>query len=266
MTDTRPIGVFDSGIGGLGAVKELRRLIPNEDIVYFGDTGRVPYGSKSPETITRYAREDVKFLLGFDVKAIVAACGTVSAVALDKIRPDIPVPTFGVIDGAVRSAAGATKNGNVAVIGTKATVESGIFEKKLRAYQNVENVISRACPLFVYLVECGFTDRDNSVTKSVCESYLSDIKNSGADTLILGCTHFPIISDIISDTIPGVTLIDPAKEAARELAGKLPNIGASPNGIGHVRYFVSDDAESFSASAKIFVGPEEKISATAVKL
>ena len=265
MTDNRPIGVFDSGLGGLGAVKELRRLLPSEDIIYFGDTGRVPYGSKSPETILRYAREDVGFLMRFDVKAVVAACGTVSAVALEKLKPDIPVPSFGVIDSAVRAAAGATKNGKVAVIGTDATIKSGIFEKKLAA-AGVQSVISRACPLLVYLVECGFTDRQNSVTRDVCASYLSDVKESGADTLILGCTHFPIIADVIADTLPGVALIDPAKETAGDVARALTDLGLRGNAGGKTSYYVSDDAESFSASAKIFIKSNEKISAVAVKI
>ena len=262
MSDSRPIGVFDSGLGGLCAVRELRRLLPEEDIVYFGDTGRVPYGTKSPETIKQYAREDADFLLSKDVKLALAACGTVSAVALDELKRDFPVPLFGVIEAAVDAAVRAARS-SVAVIGTDATIKSGIYEKKLRE-KGCTDVISRACPLFVPLVECGFTARDNELTRGVAEMYLCDIKSSRADTLILGCTHFPIISDIIGDVLPNVTLIDPAKEAAATVAAYIRENRVGSNG-GKTEYFVSDDAESFSASAKIFLGTDEKINASVVK-
>ena len=265
MSDKRPIGVFDSGLGGLCAVKELRRLLPKEDIIYFGDTGRVPYGSKSPQTIIKYARQDAEFLYKHNVKLILAACGTVSTVALDDIKNDFDVTMFGVVDDAVAAAAKATKNGNVAIIGTNATVESGVFEKKLLA-AGIKSVISCACPLFVQLVECGFTNRDNEITKGVCKTYLSQIKESGADTLILGCTHFPIIADIISDFLPGVTLIDPAKETAAHVANHLSKNGMTSDEGGGTEYYVSDDGTSFSASAGVFLGNGEKIKANLVNI
>lgn len=263
MSDSRPIGVFDSGLGGLCAVRELRRLLPEENMVYFGDTGRVPYGTKSPETIKRYAREDADFLLSKGVKLALAACGTVSAVALDEMKREFPVPLFGVIDAAVGAAVRATKAGVVAVIGTDATIKSGVFDRKLRE-MGCADVISRACPLFVPLVECGFTARDNELTRGVAEMYLGDIKNSRADTLILGCTHFPIISDIIGDVLGGVTLIDPAKEAAATVAAYVRENSIGGSG-GKTEYFVSDDADSFSASAGIFLKTNEKINASVVR-
>lgn len=264
MSDARPIGVFDSGLGGLCAVKALRRLLPDEDIIYFGDTGRVPYGTRSPETIKRYAREDADFLLSKNVKLALAACGTVSSVALDEMKERFPVPLFGVIDGAVDAAVRATKSGVIAVIGTAATVDSGVFERKLKA-RGAESVISRACPLFVPLVECGFIMRECEVTKNVAAMYLNDILESGADTLILGCTHFPIISEIIADMLPGVTLIDPAKEAAKIVADFVTENGIGGRG-GKTEYFVSDDADGFASSANIFLGNNEKINATVVKI
>lgn len=264
MSDSRPIGVFDSGLGGLCAVRELRRLLPEENIVYFGDTGRVPYGTKSPETIKKYAREDAEFLLSKGVKLALAACGTVSAVALDEMKEHFPVPLFGVIAASVDAALRETKTGTVAVIGTDATIKSGLFDRKLRE-KGCADVISRACPLFVPLVECGFIARENELTRGVAEMYLSDIGNSRADTLILGCTHFPIISEIIGDVLPNITLIDPAKEAAALVAAYVRENGVGGSG-GKTEYFVSDDAESFSASAKIFLKTNEKINASVVKI
>jgi len=264
MSDSRPIGVFDSGLGGLCAVKELRRLLPDEDIIYFGDTGRVPYGTKSPETIKKYAREDADFLIEKGVKLALAACGTVSSVALDELKEHFPVPLFGVIDASVDAAISQTKTGAVAVIGTDATVKSGVYEKKLKA-RGAKAVISRACPLFVPLVECGFIARENELITGVAKMYLSDIATSDADTVILGCTHFPIISEVIGDILPSLTLIDPAKEAAKAVADHIKTNGIKGRG-GTVSYFVSDDAESFSASARIFLGNNEKINASVVKI
>lgn len=262
--DNRPIGIFDSGLGGLSAVKEIKKILPNERIIYFGDTGRVPYGSKSKETIERYARSDADFLMNFDVKLILAACGTVSAVALDVIKKDYNVPFFGVVDSAVSAAVQRTKTKKIAVIGTSATIKSGIFKKKINENGCIA-AASKECPLFVPLIECGYTDRRNPITRSVCRGYLSEISQSGADTLIMGCTHFPIISSIISDFLPGVTLINPSQFAAIQIKEFL-----FENGIqgysGGIEYYVSDSAESFSCSASIFLGENETINAKTVKI
>ena len=261
--DNRPIGIFDSGLGGLSAVKEIKSVLPNERIIYFGDTGRVPYGSKSKETIERYARSDADFLMKFDIKLILAACGTVSAVALEKIKNDYDVPFFGVVDSAVRAAVQRTKNKKIAVIGTSATIKSGIFKNKINESGCV-SVFSKECPLFVPLIECGYTDRHNPITRSVCRGYLSGIHESGADTLIMGCTHFPIISSIISDFLPGVTLINPSQFAAIQIRDFLLENGMEGYS-GGTEYYVSDSAESFSRSASIFLGENEVIKAKTVK-
>ena len=160
--DNRPIGIFDSGLGGLSAVKEMKSVLPNERIIYFGDTGRVPYGSKSKETIERYARGDADFLMKFDIKLILAACGTVSAVALEEIKNDYSVPLFGVVDSAVDAAVQRTKNKKIAVIGTSATIKSGIFKKKINESGCI-SAVSKECPLLVPLIECGYTDRQNPI-------------------------------------------------------------------------------------------------------
>ena len=262
--DNRPIGIFDSGLGGLSAVKEIKNILPNEKVIYFGDTGRVPYGSKSKETIERYARSDADFLMKFDIKLILAACGTVSAVALEKIKNDYDVPFFGVVDSAVRAAVQHTKNKKIAVIGTSATIKSDIFKNKINESGCI-SVVSKECPLLVPLIECGYTDRHNPITRNVCRGYLSEVSQSGADTLIMGCTHFPIISGIISDLLPGVTLINPSQFAAIQIKEFLFEKGIQ-GCSGGTEYYVSDSAESFSRSASIFLGEKEAIKATTVKI
>ncbi|MBO4217155.1 MAG: glutamate racemase [Clostridia bacterium] len=260
-----PIGVFDSGLGGLSAVREIRKAAPDEDIIYFGDTARVPYGSRSPETIIKYACDDADFLLGRGVRALVVACGTVSSVALDLLSSRCPVPVIGVVDGAAKAAVGATKNGIIGVIGTTVTVNNGSLEKKTREYASAEGkdikTVSRACQLFVALVENGFIGRGNAITEMAVRDYLKPIKESGADTLILGCTHFPIIADIISDFLPGVTLINPSEEAVKELYAKTE----AYKGGGTTEYFVSDAPANFDMLAEIFLGKKINASVAEIK-
>ena len=209
------IGVFDSGIGGLTAVKELNKLLPNENIIYFGDTARVPYGSRSRETVMKYARQDVEFLRKHKIKMIIAACGTVSSVIGTKPLVD-DMPFTGVILPAVQAACSATKNGRIGVIGTPATIKSGSFGKAVKSINSHIFVVGNPCPLFVHLVENGYTDRNNKITRLVAEEYLAPIKAEGVDTLILGCTHYPVIKDIISDIMGNdITLISPGAEAAK---------------------------------------------------
>ena len=252
------IGIFDSGLGGLTALKEARLLFPKEDLVYFGDTGRVPYGTRSEETIRAYALQDLRFLTSFPIRAAVVACGTVSTTSLPALREAFGLPIFGVVEGAAIAAARATKNRRVAVIGTAATVRSGAFPTAIRqAYgaltgeKDGVGIISSACPLFVPLVENGFIEKDDPITALTCERYLADIRAFGADTLILGCTHYPIIADAISKTLPGVTLINTGREAARLVREKLPPV---PEERGEVRFFVSDRTESFASVASVFLG------------
>lgn len=252
--DNRPIGVFDSGIGGLTAVKELSAILPDEEIVYFGDTGRVPYGTRSPETILAYAREDMDFLMKYNPKAIMVACGTVSSVALQTIKSDYDVKIIGVVKSAAKKAAETTKNGRIGVISTGATHKSGAFKKAVAEVSDAE-VFSAACPLFIPLVENGYIERDNKVTRLVAADYLAPVLDKGVDTLILGCTHFPVIKDLIADLAPGVILIDSGKEAALHLKDHLTENGLLSDGRhGANRYFVSDAADGFSKVAKMFLG------------
>ena len=246
------IGIFDSGLGGLTAYKELHALLPAGDFVYFGDTGRVPYGSRSREILTRYARQDIRFLLRQGADVILAACGTVSSVVLDDIRSEFSIPLFGVVDASVNAALAATKNEKIGVIGTGATISSGAFAKKIAAANPHAAVTSIACPLFVPLVENGYIGRGCEVTKRVATDYLAPLRDEGIDTLILGCTHFPIIADIISDLLPGVTLVNSGAAAAAEVAAVCGKTG----GGGSASFFVSDSPVNFDAVARVFLGGE----------
>ncbi len=244
------IGVFDSGLGGLTAIKQIVKLMPEEDIIYFGDTGRVPYGTRSKDIIIKYAKQDVRFLLSKKVDAILIACGTVSANALSILRKEFDLPIFGVVEAAAHAAGKATKNGKIGIIGTNATIASRAYEKEIAKIDPSLSTVSTACPLFVPLVENGFVDENNEITRLTCEHYLADIKASGADTLILGCTHYPIIAPIIQKVLPDVTLINTGAEAARYISERVPSHG----GKGRVEYYVSDDVESFKRSAAMYLG------------
>lgn len=192
--DNRPIGVFDSGLGGLTAMRELIRTLPNESILYFGDTGRVPYGSRGREIIRKYAKQDMNFLIRHDVKAVLAACGTVSSVARD-IGDALPVPYFDVLRPTARAAVEQTKNGKIGIIGTAATIASGSYRKEIERLAPKTEVFEQACPLFVPLVENAFVSPDDPIPRLTAERYLTPIREAGVDTLILGCTHYPIISE-----------------------------------------------------------------------
>lgn len=255
--DNRPIGVFDSGLGGLTAVRELARLLPGEELVYFGDTGRVPYGGRSRETIIRYARQDVAFLSTFQPKAIVVACGTVSTTALDTLRGEWAVPIFGVVEPAARAAAQCTGNGKVGLIGTRATIRSGAYERALASLRPGAQVIARACPLLVPLVENGRYQPGDVVAETVVSEYLSPIRDQGVDTLMLGCTHYPLLKPLIAQYMgPGVTLVDVGEQCARWVAGQLAGRGllSGREGGGSHRYYVSDDTGDFSVLASAFLG------------
>lgn len=246
------VGIFDSGLGGLTALKEARRLLPDEDIIYFGDTGRVPYGTKSAGIITKYAMQDASFLMSKGVKAILVACGTVSTTALDRLKESFPVPITGVVEPAAEAAAKATKNGRVGIIGTSATVRTGAFDRAVKRYDPEIVTFSQDCPLFVPLVESGFVGRVCEITRLTCEHYLHAFRDRKIDTLILGCTHYPIIADVISDVLPGVTLISSGAAAAEKLARDIGDSGES----GNVSYYVSDDPGLFCSSASIFLGTD----------
>ncbi len=251
------IGVFDSGLGGLTCLKELNKLVPNENVIYFGDTARLPYGTRSCETIMEYAQQDIAFVKKQGVKMIIAACGTVSSVLGSGKVSDGDVPFTGVLLPAAQAACGVTRNRKIGVIGTEATIRSGAYGKAIRGIRPDVTVIGNACPLFVPLVENGFTDRDNTVTRLVAEQYLSPIKKEGVDTLILGCTHYPIIKDIISDFMgDSVTLISSGEEAAKYAYNMLMSrdMLSEHGGNGVNTYYTSDSVELFENNARAFLG------------
>ena len=253
--DNRPIGVFDSGLGGLSVIKELNRVLPDENIVYFGDTGRVPYGTKSPETIVKYARQDERFLLSHGVKLIIAACGTVSSVA-GFTEDELPVPFIEVVTPAAKAAVNATKSGRIGVLGTAATVNSNSYKRAMLDIDPRLHIIQNACPIFVQLVESGWIARDDEVAIATAKRYLKPLIEAKVDTVILGCTHFPAIKDIIGDILgEGVTLINSGEQAALAAASYLKEKDLL-GGNGSRRYFVSDRAESFAAVAGILLGAE----------
>jgi glutamate racemase len=257
--DPRPIGVFDSGIGGLTAVRELFRQLPHESIVYFGDTARLPYGNKSKETVTRFSLEIASFLVRQNVKCVVVACNTASSHALDALRARYNLPVIGVIEPAARAAVNSSPHGLIGVVGTLATVGSGAYVEAIHALAPQANVISRACPLFVPLVEEGWLD--HKVTRLVAEEYLVELRAASLESLILGCTHYPMLVELLSGLMgPAVHLVDSGAEAAHATAlllaerGQLaPDPGA--RGPNH-HFFLSDEPRrrSFSRIAQAFLG------------
>ena len=248
-----PVGVFDSGVGGLTVAREIMRQTPNEKIIYFGDTARVPYGNKSKETITKYSRQIVRFLREQRVKAIVVACNTASAYALDEIEKELDIPIIGVVKPGAKVAAEATKNGRIGVIGTEGTISSHIYSTYINKINPEIKVIGKACPLFVPLVEEGLWQ--DPVTDEIATRYLSVLIDSGIDTLILGCTHYPLIRSTVRKIVgEEVTLVNPAYETARELKELLEKEGllnGKPQGLGSNRYqfYVSDMADKFQTFA-----------------
>lgn len=263
----KAIGVFDSGLGGLTAVRELLTVLPNENIVYFGDTGRVPYGNRSRETIKKYSIQDARFLLTKNVKLIIAACGTASSVA-PEIGGNISVPFTGVVAPTAAAAIKATQNGKVGVIGTTATIKTGSYKREIQRLSPDTEVFEQDCPLFVPLVENGFISPDDEIVKLVIERYLSSLRESGIDTLILGCTHYPIIAEAISEALPGVRLIDSGRETAIYAASilKEQNALAADDTPGECEFYVSDTTEGFSTLAGIFLGRDISASVSRVDI
>lgn len=253
--DNRPIGVFDSGLGGLTAVRHLQAILPKENIVYFGDTGRVPYGTRSRDTIRHYAAEDCQFLLEHDVKYIIAACGTVSSVSQDLLEA-LPVPAIGVVHPTAEAAAKATRNGKIGILGTAATIRSASFKNALLTINPTIQVTGTPCPLFVPLVENGWIQPNDPVAVAMVQRYLAEVKEAGVDTLILGCTHFPLLAPIIQKELgDAVTLIDSGRETAVRCAEQLKAAGSlSEATISTTEFFVSDQPEGFSQVAEIFLG------------
>ena len=244
-----PIGVFDSGIGGLTVAREIMRQMPNEKIIYFGDTARVPYGNKSQETVTRFSEQIVRFLNTFQVKTIVVACNTASAYALDTLEKESEIPMIGVVKPGAKAAVEATRNGRIGVIATAATIGSKIYSKYITELNSDVTIHGKACPLFVPLVEEGLWD--DPVTNEIARRYLAELIDIDIDTLILGCTHYPLIRTALGRIMGDrVTLVNPAYETAIELKAMLQEmdlLNEETPGLGSNQYefYVSDKAEQF---------------------
>ena len=255
MSNDAPIGVFDSGIGGLTVVRELIRQLPNESIIYFGDTARVPYGPKSPDTVLRYSREIVSYLKEEGVKALVVACNTATAHALPALREEFDFPIIGVIGPGARAAVAATKEKRVGVIGTAGTIRSGAYERAIRKLLPDVELVTQACALFVPLIEEGWVDTEP--TRAIARNYLAPMVSAEIDTLVLGCTHYPLMKPVIGNVVGReVRLIDSAEETAREAGERLEEKGIandSTNGA-HYRFIASDAPETFLALGQRFLG------------
>ena len=244
-----PIGVFDSGVGGLTVAREIMRQLPNEKIVYFGDTARVPYGNKSKNNIIKYSRQIIRFLRTKGVKAIVIACNTASAMALDEIEPELDIPIIGVVKPGAKVAVEKTTNKNIGVIATEATINSGLYTEVIKGLDSEASVVAKACPLFVPLVEEGWLK--DPITIEVAKRYLNDLKECNVDTLVLGCTHYPLLRHTVGEVMgEGVTLVNPAYETAVSL-GKLLEENNLAAGNEHrytggmYEFYVSDAADKF---------------------
>lgn len=252
--DPRPIGIFDSGIGGLTVAGQIQKMLPGEDIVYFGDTARVPYGTKSKETVTKFSVENVEFLMENNVKLVVVACNTASSLSLDFLKRCFRVPIIGVIEPGAKGAVSSTRNNRVGVIGTRATISSLAYEKAIKKINPKISVYTQSCPLFVPLVEEGWLNK--GVTGEVASIYLDALKKKGIDTLILGCTHYPLLKEVIQKIMGARTLlIDSAKEVAKEAGIILDSSGLlnRPGRTGKHRFFVSDEPGRFVRMAEKFL-------------
>ncbi len=245
--DNRPIGIFDSGIGGLTVLKELVEQMPNEKMIYFGDTGRIPYGTKSREAVIKYSFQCIRFLLSKDVKAIIIACNTASAVALAPALKEFDIPIIGVVESGAKAAVKGTSNDKIGVIGTTGTINSNAYQKEIRALSPQAEVIGQDCPLFVQIVEDGWEDTE--VAKLTAEKYLIDMKEHDVDTLVLGCTHYPILRYTLYKVLgEDVKLINPAYETAiegKELLTERKLLTENIDEVDNIEFYVSDDPEKF---------------------
>lgn len=251
----RAIGIFDSGVGGLTVLRELNRLLPQEDTIYFGDTARVPYGTKSPETVTRYASEITSFLVKRDIKLLVVACNTASAVALPHLKKMFPIPVVGVIEPGAQRAVTASASGRIGVIGTAGTVRSSAYTRAIKRRNPDAVVFTKACPLFVPLAEEGWVD--NQVARLTAQTYLEDLKTAQIDTLVLGCTHYPLLKTLIADVMGNsVSLVDSAAETALTVAAilKEKKLLRPESEAGNHSYYVSDIPAGFISVGNRFLG------------
>lgn len=253
-----PIGVFDSGLGGLTAVREIKKILPNEDIIYFGDTGRLPYGTRSPETVKKYACDDMNFLLTNSVKAVLVACGTVSSTALELLKQNFNVPVIGVVEPASKKACALSQKGKIAVLATESTIRTGAFDKAITKMRPDAQVLGIGCPMFVPIVENGYIGLDNDVANIIAKEYVSKLCEFSPDVIILGCTHYPLIKDVIkkwtSELIGGVELVDSGSCAAEALKNYLESSEICSENGGDTQYFVSDNPHGFRRLASVFLG------------
>lgn len=255
MSSTKPIGVFDSGIGGLTVVKRFTKSLPKEKIIYFGDTARVPYGSKSNSTVIEYSTENTNFLLSKKVKAIVVACNTASSVALTELKKKFDIPVIGMIEPGAKMAINETKNSRIGVIGTRSTINNQAYSKEIRKINPDVQVIEKACPLFVPLAEEGWTN--HRATVEIAEEYLHELRKYDIDTLVLGCTHYPILSNVIQKVIgDSVTLIDSGVASASVVKAELEknNLENDVEKKGSDEFYVSDIPTTFKSVAELFLG------------
>lgn len=252
--NNNPIGVFDSGIGGLTVTKEIIKLLPSESIIYLGDTARVPYGTRSKEVVTKFTKELMGFLLKRKIKALVVACNTISSVALDEVKKLSPVPIIGVVDPAVHASLNHTKNHKIGIIGTNGTIVSGAYKKAIQSLSPKAEVISISCPLFVPIAEEGLSD--HQAVRLIAKDYLQPLKKARVDTLILGCTHYPILQKIIQETLGDkITLVDSAKPTAEQLKKLLEEKELLSNGKkSKLEVFVTDAPERVYQVASRFFG------------
>jgi glutamate racemase len=246
------IGIFDSGVGGLTVQRAILHAVPGADTLYLGDTARVPYGTKSAETVTAYSLRNARLLVSHGIDLLVVACNTASAVALPALRAELAVPVLGVVEPGARVAAAASRSGRIGVIGTQGTIASGAYQEAIRAARPDAKVLARACPLLVPLAEEGWTEPGDEVVRAVVRRYLAPVREAGVDTLVLGCTHYPLLKEAIGAELPGVVLVDSAEAIADEVGERFPADAAG--GEGAHRFFVTDTPARFLAVAGRFLG------------
>jgi glutamate racemase len=245
------IGIFDSGVGGLTVQKAVIERLPGVDTIYLGDTARLPYGSKSPGIVTQYSLRNARFLVAREIDLLVVACNTASSVALPALREALSIPVLGVVEPGARAAARASETGRIGVIGTSSTIASGAYQRAVHAQRPTAQVTARPCPLLVHLAEEGWTDPEDEVVGAVLRRYLAPLAAMRIDTLVLGCTHYPLLKGAIARQLPGVALVDSAEAIAAEVAERVP----SPRDrVGEHRFFVTDTPERFLVVAERFLG------------
>ena len=256
--NNNPIGVFDSGLGGLTVLKEITSILPNENIVYFGDTARVPYGSRSKETVIKYTFQAINFLISKNVKSIVIACNTATARTLALAQEKYDIPIIGVIEAGARTAAYTTKNKSVGVIGTEGTINSKAYEKEINKLDSEIKIIGKACPLFVPIVEEGWADTE--VARLTAKKYLEELQSSNIDSLVLGCTHYPLLTNTINKVVEGkIKLVNPARETAKDLKDVLTKnnlLAENSSDQPYYKYYVSDIPERFATIGREFLNTE----------